>query len=66
MKELNINEIKAVNGAISNNAAWGASIGAAVAFVGFAVAVSNPIGAGIFAAASIVSSSTSFFYADAF
>ena len=66
MKELNPMEIKQINGAISNDVGWGTSIGAAVAFVGIAVAISNPIGAGIFAGASIVSSATSLFYADAF
>jgi hypothetical protein len=60
MRELNVNEIQEVNG--GGVAEWGVSVGTATAFLGMALAVSNPIGAGIFAGASILSSGAAFFY----
>lgn len=59
--ELNETEIQSVAGA--GTAEWGVSVGASVAFLGMALAVTTPIGIGVLAGASIVSSSMAMWYA---
>ncbi|GAA0853545.1 hypothetical protein [Aliiglaciecola litoralis] len=51
---LDNSEINAITG--GGTAEWAVSVGAATAFLGMALAVSNPVGIGVLAAASIASS----------
>ena len=60
MVELTTKEISEIGA--GGTAEWGVSIGSATAFLGFALAVSNPIGAGILAGASIASSGLAIYY----
>lgn len=60
MEELSEREATLVAG--GGNLEWGVSVGTATAFLAMALAVSNPVGAGILAGASIASSGFSIFY----
>ena len=64
MRQLTINEVTQVSGGtVSENAAYGGSLGASMGFLGVALALSNPVTAGIFLGASIVSSGLAIYYA---
>ena len=64
MRQLTINEVTEVSGGtVSEDTAYGGSLGASVAFLGVALALSNPVGIGIFLGASILSSGLAIYYA---
>lgn len=60
MKQLSESEIDGVSG--GGTAEWGVSVGAAVSFLGMALMVTNPVGAGVLAGASIVSSGLAIYH----
>ncbi len=65
VRELDPSEIDAVSGGVSDDAVYGASLGAAGGFlaIGIGVAALTPVGMGIMLGASIVSSGVAIYTA---
>lgn len=63
--ELDLSEIEAVSGGVSNDAAYGTSLGASGGFLalGLTVAALTPVGMGVMLGASIASAGAAIYYA---
>ena len=60
MKELKETELAIVNG--GGDVEWGVSVATSVSFLAMALAVTNPVGVGVLAGASIISSGLAIYH----
>ena len=60
MQNLSMSEMECVSG--GGTAEWGVSVGASVAFLGMALAVTAPVAVGVLAGASIISSGLAMYH----